>query len=249
MARGKSYPVIGLKEALRRAQELYSQEGKAMTTPEVAVTAWDYTSLNGTSLRVLSALRQYGLLADSGDQTKLSDRALTIESEPDGSAERAEAILAAAMEPTIFREIRDEYVDGLPSDATIRSYLVRKQGLQKGPSDKAIRAFRETDELVREVQSGYSAPSEPSPSVSEQSEQKGTITSLPKSGMTTPPSLSGTFTMPIPLPGGDQATLTTPRQMTSEAFRFMVDTLKPALQVYKNALVKDEERLEGDYET
>ena len=243
MARGKSYPVIGLKEALRRAQELYDQEGKAMTTPEVAVTAWDYTSLNGTSLRVLSALRQYGLLADSGDQTKLSDRALAIVSEPDGSAERAEAILAAAIEPTIFREMIDQYVDGLPSDATIKSYLIRKQGLQIGPSNKAVRAFRETNELVQEVQSGYSAPIEPSPSVSE---QKGTITSLPKSGMTTPPSLSGTFTMPIPLPGGDQATLTTPRQMTSEAFRFMVDTLKPALQVYKNALVKDEERLEGD---
>lgn len=146
MPRGRSYPAIGLPEAIERADELFEQDDRALTTPEAAVGAWGYTSLNGASLRVLSALRQYGLLADVGDKIKLSDRALKIILEPEDSRERAEAIAEAAREPAIFQEILEANPDGLPSDAALKSVLVRDDsfGFKSGPADKLISALRDS---------------------------------------------------------------------------------------------------------
>jgi hypothetical protein len=149
--RGPGYPMFGLATAIERARQLYDQDGSAQTSPEVAVKAWGYGGLNGASLRVLAALRQYGLLEGAGDAVKLTHRALTILLEPPESRERAIAINEAVLSPDVFAAILAEYKDDLPSDAALVSFLVRKQSFQERPAQTLVEAFRESVALAKET--------------------------------------------------------------------------------------------------
>jgi hypothetical protein len=155
--RGPGYPSLGLKEAIERARKLYQQDGSAQTSPEVAVKAWGYGGLNGASLRVLAALRQYGLIEGTGDSVKLTQRALAILLEPADSPERGKAVVEAAKAPDIYTTILAEYKDELPSDAALVSYLVRKQGFQEKAAQNLVEAFRETVGLAKDTNAPYLA--------------------------------------------------------------------------------------------
>lgn len=234
MPRGRSYPAIGLPEAIERARELYKQDDRALTTPEAAVGAWGYGSLNGASLRVLSALRQYGLVADVGDKIKLSDRALAIIMEPEDSPERVEAIGKAAKEPAVFQEILEANPDGLPSDAALKSILVRDDsfGFKSGPADKLISALRESLELADEVGAGYSTSSNDGhtpqnngvdpPDERERVKRKAATPMQHHTGGVEPQVQDLT----IPLRGGGMAVLSVPVPMTRQNYEKLTGWLR-----------------------
>ncbi len=157
-ARSKNYPSLSLGQAIERARALYKQEGRAAAPADVVVSAWGYNSLNGASLRVLSALRQYGLLEGSSDQTRLAPRALTLLLEPESHPEFAEALTEALQAPALFQGIVQEYGVDLPSDPALISYLVRKQNFGDAAAKTLIGAFRESVELVKAKGAGYIAP-------------------------------------------------------------------------------------------
>lgn len=154
-ARSRNYPSLSLGEALQRARELYKKEGRARVPAPVLVGAWGYNSLNGASLRVLSALRQYGLLEGSNEETRLSPRALTLILEPEDSPDYDEALHGALAEPALFQDIIQEYGDDVPSDGALMSYLVRKQDFSEGGARTLIGSFRESVELVRSRSASY----------------------------------------------------------------------------------------------
>ena len=237
MGRGRSYPVIGLGEAITKASQLKDQDGTALTTPDAAVRAWGFKTLNGSSLRVVSALRQYGLLSDTGDQTKLSDRALTILLEPEGSAERQDALRAAAAQPAIFREIEEHYENNLPGEEALRSYIVRKLNLKEGPADKLAVSLRETRELVNGFGRSYSTPETEIPRVPETPEtpehlrQRGGSMPQIQSQQAQP------FDLPILLDAG-QATLRMPVPMSDEDFETLTEALELNLRLYRKKLTK-----------
>lgn len=150
-ARSRNFPALGLGDAIKKAKEFYSKDGKAAVPSDVAVQAWGYKGINGASLRTLGAVRQYGLLDGSGDKmVKLSARGLTIVLEPEDSAERATAISEAAMMPAMFKELRDQYPDGLPSDAAMVSWLVRSHSFNEGSARDLIASYRATLALAGE---------------------------------------------------------------------------------------------------
>src|SRR2546422_3378856 len=150
--RSRNYPGIGLSEALEKARDFYSSDGKAAVPKDVAVKTWGYNGLNGASLRVLGALNQYGLLDSPESRTvRLSPLALAIILEPMDSPERAEAIQEAAKAPAIFSEILDQYPDGLPSDAALMSYLVRHENFSESAAKTLIASLRDTLELAKEA--------------------------------------------------------------------------------------------------
>lgn len=159
--RSPNYPAFDLGEAIQRARQLYEQEGTAHTPPEIAVTAWGYNSLNGASARVLSAVRQYGLVEDVGRDVRVSERALAILLDPEGSAEYQEALRAAAREPGVFAEILDEYPNGLPSDQTVVAHLVRKRGFTEDGAKKLNAVLRATLDLVSRSDGRYIREEEP----------------------------------------------------------------------------------------
>ncbi|HTY07346.1 MAG TPA: hypothetical protein VMC86_12575 [Gemmatimonadales bacterium] len=158
--RSRNYPVISLSEAVEKARKLYDQENKAPTDQRVAVKAWGYSSLNGRSLRMLAALRQYGLLTDVGDRVKVSDDALAILLEPMDSPERIDTIRRAATAPAIFSELNAEYGDTLPSDDALAAYLVRKKGFQEDGARALIPSYRGTVEFAKQAGAGYIQPQE-----------------------------------------------------------------------------------------
>ncbi|HZI74250.1 MAG TPA: hypothetical protein VFD73_09545, partial [Gemmatimonadales bacterium] len=143
---------FGLGEAIKRARELYAQDGKAPVLSEAAVKAWGYSTLNGASLRVLGALRQYGLLEDPAPKTvRLSPRALTIILEEDGSPDRAMAIREAALAPPVFSELLEHYGGSVPSEGTAVSHLVRNDHFNEDAARSLIAAWRDTLDLVQVV--------------------------------------------------------------------------------------------------
>jgi hypothetical protein len=159
---------MSLPEAISRARKLYDQDGRAQTSPEVAVGAWGYSSLNGASLRVLSALRQYGLLESAEEYVRLSDRALAILLEPEGSPDKNLAIREAAETPGIFAALLTEYGETLPSDGAIVAHLVRRQGFNEMAAQKVVAAFRENCHYVAELgevrqSAGWSSPQTEAP--------------------------------------------------------------------------------------
>jgi hypothetical protein len=156
--RSRNYPSMSLGAAIERARELYKREGRAKVPASVVVSAWGYNSLNGASLRALAALRQYGLLDGGLEDTRLSDRALTLLLEPDTSPDYAVALREALTEPNLFHELLDEYKDNLPSDGALFSYLVRKQGFGESAAKTLIQAFRESVELVGSIGTPYITP-------------------------------------------------------------------------------------------
>jgi len=148
-ARSRNYPSLDLAEAISRARELYKKEEKHRAPASVVVNAWGYNSLNGASLRVLSALRQYGLLDGGNQDTRLTDRALALILEPEDSSAYAQALTDAMSQPSLFQDIMQEYGANPPSDATLMSYLVRKQNFTEGAARTLIQSFRVSLELVR----------------------------------------------------------------------------------------------------
>jgi hypothetical protein len=149
--RSRNYPAFGLPDAIQRARQLYDREKRATVDADVAVQAWGYGGLNGASLRVLGAMKQYGLLDSPAPKSvKLSHDAVTILLEPEDSEERAESLRRVAQAPAMFAEIRQQYPHDLPSDTALVSWLVRTHGFNDDAAESLIAAYRDTLSLVEE---------------------------------------------------------------------------------------------------
>lgn len=146
--RSPSYPALGLKEAIEKVGNIFSQNYQSPVPREVAATLMGYGGLNGKSLTVLAALSKYGLLEGRGDETRVSDLAVRIIAHEEGMAERAEAIREAASRPELFREIDARYNDGKASDAAIRAYLITQKFIPSA-ADAVVRTYRETKNLLK----------------------------------------------------------------------------------------------------
>lgn len=152
--RSPSYPSIGLKEAIEKADAIYRQDYQNQVPRSVAAKHMGYASLNGKSLGVLSALLKYGLLEGRGDSTRVSDLGLRIIAHQIGDAERSQALREAASRPELFSELDKRYPDGKGSDAAIRSYLLTQKFIPQA-ADSALRSYRETKQLVESEASSY----------------------------------------------------------------------------------------------
>jgi hypothetical protein len=153
-ARSPQYPAIGLKEAVEKVTAIYSRDYQNPIPRAVAATHMGYQSLNGKSLGVLSALLKYGLLEGRGDETKVSDLAVSIIAHPSGTPQRADSLASAAGLPELFGELDARFQNGKASDQALRSYLLTQKFIPLA-ADSAIRSYRETKQLVDAESAGY----------------------------------------------------------------------------------------------
>src|SRR5438270_6210135 len=129
--RSPAYPAFSLKVALDKAQTIYRHE-KRTAAPVAVVTKHCGLDIKSSgALRLIAALKQFGLVVElgSGDdrKVKLSDLALDILlSDSDDSPKRAAAVKVAALSPKIHKNLWDHYNGELPSDATMKAYLLRE---------------------------------------------------------------------------------------------------------------------------
>jgi hypothetical protein len=143
--RSPSYPGISLKVAIDRAKTVYERE-RRNPAPISAITAgWGYKShTTGPASVTYAALLKFGLLADEGNGAnrvgQLTDSAIDIIMKPDPTQE----IQRAALTPPIHREVWEKYGNDLPSDETLRYWLVRERSFTETGWQDFIRQYRET---------------------------------------------------------------------------------------------------------
>lgn len=160
-ARSPDYPAIGLKEAVEKVGAAYAKDYQNKVSRVVLAEHMGYKTLNGKSLGVLSAIGKFGLLEGRGDETRVSDLAVTIIAHPAGSPERLAAIKTAAASPELFAELDSRFQGGRVSDAAIRSWMLTQKFIPHA-ADTALRSYRETKGLVEAELAGYSGePSVP----------------------------------------------------------------------------------------
>lgn len=253
--RSPNYPTFGLGTAIQRADDLYKREGKAAITPLSAVKAWGYNSLNGRSLRVLAALRQYGLLEDVGNKTvKLSQDALIILRAPADSPQHRAAIVEAAKRPAIFAQLFEQYGEDIPSDDAMVSHLEIHSLYSEEAARKLIASFRDTLGLVEQAKGPDTSRGEHNtPGVQGLASLFGDMLDkrnkdgpgeTPKDqggrmqGVQTP-GASAPYDLTLALLGGEHAYLRIPRQMTKANYELLTNLIDANLKAMKAALVSD----------
>lgn len=147
--RSPAYPAVNLEQAIGHAQTIYNEERRSLVPVQVALDHLGYGESSSNGMRIIAALKQFGLMAEEGKkddrQVQLSSRALDILIAPsDDSPDRLRAIRDASLAPTIHQELWDEHDGDLPSDATLRANLVRNRDFNDNSVDRFIREFRDT---------------------------------------------------------------------------------------------------------
>ncbi|MDE3148970.1 MAG: hypothetical protein KGL37_05825 [Acidobacteriota bacterium] len=236
-SRSPNYPAFGLPKALERARALYDKDGKAAVTTVAAVKAWGYNTLNGRSLRSIAALRQYGLLDDTGPKmVRLSQAALTIMLSPPTSPDRVKALGEVARKPAIFGTLWDQYADGFPSDESMVNNLIINSNYGPDAARKLIAAFRETIDLVgvgHEVhisgEDGAKKTEGDARTEKPERKPKGRGDSMPDIGR---PALD----IPFPIVSGGEAILRVPRSMSEDDYTMLTTLIETMLKGMKRAL-------------
>lgn len=156
--RSPNYPAVSLPDAVDLLAKLYQREKRSPVDPERAALAWGYSSLSGPPRSKLSALRKYGLVEDTTQGIRISDRGLTILS-PLSEEEKQAALRDAAVEPALFRELAS--FPGA-SDENLMARLVRI-GFTEAGAKLAVASYRETMSLAGPEATAYSHPHAESP--------------------------------------------------------------------------------------
>jgi hypothetical protein len=166
--RSPAYPFIDLEEAIHYAKLAYSKEEHHAFAPEAAAVHWEYKATSSAVSQIVSALKQFGLLIEEpgngGRKVRLSPLALDLMvHEDESNPQRRPLLKTAALNPKIHREIWDKYGGRLPSDPSLRIYLLReREGVpfNKDQVDKFISQLRETIEFAKLTESDKLPPAD-----------------------------------------------------------------------------------------
>lgn len=162
--RSPSFPFISLPEAVHRARELYQAERRNLVHPDVAVACWGYSPRSSGGKQTIAALRAYGLLEDIRGDLRLTDRAQHILVREPGTAGRSDLLRQAALSPPVFAKLWERYGADLPSDKSLKSYLVLELKFNENAVGDLLRSYRETlafAELLSAMKEETSPPPEP----------------------------------------------------------------------------------------
>lgn len=163
MVRSPNSPSLSLSDALAKAKLIYDVEKKIPTTPEVMLAHIGYEKPDsGPAGRAFSALRQYGLVTEvEQNKFRISDSSFRYFELPADDPEKQAILREAALKPALFREIINRHKDGvLPSDASLRSYLVLEKSFNPNTVEDFIKVFRQTIAVAKPFDGGYTEPSD-----------------------------------------------------------------------------------------
>jgi hypothetical protein len=146
--RSPSYPGIDLQEAIQLADRFKSFGGRHLVTVKFVLDHWGYKSTSSNGMKAIAALSSFGLIESigSGDdrKVKLSERALRILVDHDGSPERKKAIEDAALSPKIYSELWGKWGGDLPPEPEIRSYLILDRNFNETAVGGFLKDYRKT---------------------------------------------------------------------------------------------------------
>jgi len=139
--RSPNYPQLELQEAVDLVRKIFDDAGQNFAPRNVVAEILGYSSVNGSSEKKVSAIKAYGLLDRNAErELRVSDLAVKI-LHPENEQEEAAALREAALTPNLFQEINEKWPDKLPSDANLRSYLIRR-GFNQNAVEQVNKVFR-----------------------------------------------------------------------------------------------------------
>ncbi len=159
--RSPSYPAINLDSAINKALIIKQKEGGGnyYLPLQVALGHWGYAPKSGNGLLAVAALKKFGLIEDKGSgksrEIKLTELARKILYYADSDENKNEykmLLQEAALNPQIHKELWEMYDGNLPSDDTLRAYLLfnRPDGrFAESAVDDFIIQFRTTISLAK----------------------------------------------------------------------------------------------------
>lgn len=147
--RSPAYPYIPLPAALEKAAVLWQVEGRHPAAVNVAMQHWGYKEDSSTGYSCVAALKKFGLVDHDGmgesRQVRLSGLALSIllDKNPDSPARR-DALRAAALGPRIHAELWERYGTELPSDQSLKRFLVVERSFNEAAVDELLDEYKVT---------------------------------------------------------------------------------------------------------
>ena len=147
--RSPSYPYLDLQSALEKAAVLWHAEGRHPASISVVMQHWGYKEESSTGYSCVAALKKFGLVDHEGigetRQMKLSGLALRILLDDDPqSAERRAALREAALGPRIHAELWERYGIDLPSDQSLKRFLVLERSFNEASVDELLAEYKQT---------------------------------------------------------------------------------------------------------
>ena len=145
--RSPAYPAIDLETAIQRLEIVYERESRQPVPVSVLMEHWNFTPKSSYGLQTVAALLKYELMEDEGSgldrSVKITDLGLSILF-PEHESEKQTAIRKAALSPAIINDVWTHYEGQLPSDGTIKVYLIRQKGFNPRSVDDFIGIIRRT---------------------------------------------------------------------------------------------------------
>lgn len=252
--RSPAHPSVALEEAIQRARELYEAEGTVQVPVKVAIQDWGYSPKSSTGIRLIAALRHYGLLDEegSGDNRKvaLSDLATKILRSPDES-ERKQAKRMAALNPNVFWKLYEENDGELPSRENLEYMLEFELGFNPKKLTDVVDDYIDTIKFadldgvafgldIEGDAEGDTAPGKDGPEgdggagkPSTEGESMPAVDARPE---------QKPWDWTIPLTGGKQAVLRVPRPLSEEDFDHLDDMLTDFFKKQKPMLTSERSR-------
>ncbi len=146
--RSPNYPGIGLRAAVGKIEALYKEDGLAPSPKLAALKHMGYEKHHSEAARTLSALKSFGLIEETADRIKLTQRGIEIVARPQGDSRRENALREAAIDPEIYQQLLEEYRScGLPSEASLKSDLITVRKFNPSAVDGFVRDFKDTLEF------------------------------------------------------------------------------------------------------
>lgn len=146
--RSPAYPYIALPEALEKASQLWRAEGRHAVSVNVAMQHWGYKAESSTGFSCIAALKKFSLVDEEGvgenREVRLSNLGLAILLDEAGSPERGEALRTAALGPRIHSELWERYGPDLPSDQSLKRFLVIEKNFNETAVEEFVGEYRET---------------------------------------------------------------------------------------------------------
>jgi len=147
--RSPNYPYLSLGDTIDKTCIVLEKDKLSPTSPEVIVGHLGYTNLNGTSRRVLAAMKDYGLLEEVGNKRyKVSNAGYKLCKNNETPEERLKLLKEAALSPYFFRHVIEEYKGDLPSPETLIDYLILNKEFSPDGARSLQKVLRETVELA-----------------------------------------------------------------------------------------------------
>lgn len=148
--RSINFPFIPLEEALVRAKKFWDAERKNAAPVSSAAKHWGYGQKSSGVRQTVSALIQFGLMADQGSNenrmVRLTDQAIDLLIMPPDDLRRKKLLQSVARTPRIYSELLTKWPNPVepPSDHTLAYFLQKEKNLNPNSVGGFIEDFKAT---------------------------------------------------------------------------------------------------------